>query len=49
MSQKVNHQEAKMPRIYIKCLHCGGIEATVSGGGGSCEGMELCLEKERLE
>ena len=32
-----------MPKVYIKCLHCGGIEATVSGRGGG--DMELCLEK----
>ena len=31
MNRKVNHQEAKMPKIYIKCLHCEGIEATVLG------------------
>ena len=34
-----------MPKVYIKCLHCGGIEATVSGRGGFCGDMELCLEK----
>ena len=34
-----------MPKVCIKCLHCGGIEATVSGGGGFCGDMELCLEK----
>ena len=34
-----------MQRIYINCLHCGEIEATVSGGGGFCENEELCLEK----
>ena len=45
MSRRANHQEAKMPKVYIKCLHCGGIEATVSGGGGFCGDMELCLEK----
>ena len=33
-----------MPKVYIKCLHCGEIEATVSGGG-CCGDMELCLEK----
>ena len=32
-----------MPKVYIKCLHCGGIEATVSGGGGFCGDMELWL------
>lgn len=40
MSRRANHQEAKMPKVYIKCLHCGGIEATVSGGGGFCGDME---------
>ena len=35
MSRRANHQEAKMPKVYIKCLHCGGI----------CGDMELCLEK----
>lgn len=34
-----------MPKVYIKCLHCGGIEAAVSDGGGFCGGMEFCLEK----
>ena len=34
-----------MPKVYIKCLHCGEIEATVLGGGGFCGDMELCLEK----
>lgn len=34
-----------MPKVYIKCLHCGEIEATVLGGGGLCGDMELCLEK----
>ena len=45
MNRRANHQEAKMPKVYIKCLHCGGLEAIVSGRGGFCGGMELCLEK----
>ena len=45
MNRRANHQEAKMPKVYIKCLHCGEIEATVSGRGGFCGDMELCLEK----
>ncbi len=34
-----------MPKVYIKCLHCGEIEATVLGGGGFCGEKDLCLEK----
>lgn len=34
-----------MPKVYIKCLHCGEIETTVPGGGGFCDDKELCLEK----
>ena len=45
MNRKGNHQEAKVPKVYIKCLHCGEIEATVLCGGGFCGNMELCLEK----
>ena len=48
MNQKVNHQEVRMPRIYIKCLHCGEIKATSVGERGFFID-EACNKEERFK
>ena len=37
-----------MPKIYIKCLHCGGIETTVLGESVFDVDKKLCLEKREI-